>query len=101
MRRPVVVQRRGPGLLGTLARTAVVAGTATAVAGSVSGAQKSRANEQAMMSDMAAPPASAPIGAGGLTAETMARLRQLAELQQQGILTPEEFAQQKARILGS
>ena len=47
------------------------------------------------------PPASLATGKGGLSQETMARLQQLAALEKQGTLTPEEFAQQKAKILGS
>jgi outer membrane murein-binding lipoprotein Lpp len=130
MRRSMVVGRRGPGLLGTMARTAVVAGTASAVAGGVSDARKSRTNDQAAMQNIAAqqqqlqaqqealtqhqqwlamqqhakpsePSASPSTGKGGLSQETMARLQQLADLEKQGILTPEEFAQQKAKILGS
>jgi hypothetical protein len=42
-----------------------------------------------------------PAGASTTTDNTIAQLQQLAEMQKQGILTPEEFAQQKARILGS
>ena len=45
-RRPVTVQRRGPGLLGTMARTAVIAGTATAVSNSVSGSMNNSAIQQ-------------------------------------------------------
>lgn len=127
MRRSMGVGRRGPGLLGTMARTAVIAGTATAVAGGVSDAQQRRAGEQAKISDMAAqqqqlqgqqaalaqqqqelarqqagaPASPPPTSTGGVTQETVAMLQQLGELQKQGILTPEEFAQQKARILGS
>ncbi|MGH2515194.1 MAG: SHOCT domain-containing protein [Ktedonobacterales bacterium] len=131
MRRSMAVGRRGPGLLGTMARTAVVAGTATVVAGGITDAKRSRANEQATMSNMAAQqqqlqaqqealaqqqqrlamqqnatpaqavPHTAPASAGGLTQDSMALLQQLAEMQKQGIVTPEEFAQQKARILGS
>jgi hypothetical protein len=43
----------------------------------------------------------APASAGGLSQEAISRLQQLGELQKQGILTPEEFAQQKANLLGS
>jgi hypothetical protein len=43
----------------------------------------------------------APASGGGVSQETISRLQQLGELQKQGILTPEEFAQQKAIILGS
>ena len=110
MRRRVAVGRRGPGLLGTMARTAVVAGTATAVAKGVSGsmdqkaaqqqaaAQQQQQQQQQMLAAQAAPP---PVASPGSTTDTTIRqLQQLAELQNQGILTPEEFAQQKAMILG-
>jgi Short C-terminal domain len=88
------MRRRGPGLVGAMARTAVVAGTATAVSGSV----RSR---QARNAEQAAPePAPAPQPAPGITSETLASLERLADLRQQGVLTPEEFAVQKARLLG-
>jgi hypothetical protein len=48
----------------------------------------------------AAPPPAPPAGGGGLTAEDTNRLAELGRLHEQGILTDEEFAQQKARILG-
>ena len=96
-----------PGLFGTMARTAMIAGTATAVANKVTqaqvaGAQQRAAAEQARVDAavQAAPVASAPASTG-LTDESIARLQKLAELQKAGILTPEEFATQKARILGS
>lgn len=118
MRRRVTVGRRGPGLLGTMARTAVVAGTATVVAKGVSGSMDQKAaqqqhqaafdagvqhaqaqqQQQAQQAQQASPPQAASPGA--LTDSMIAQLQQLAELQKQGILTPEEFAQQKARILG-
>jgi len=44
--------------------------------------------------------APAPAGSGGLSAETMTRLKELADLHTQGVLTDEEFAQQKQRLLG-
>ncbi len=118
MRRPVAVGRRGPGLLGTMARTAVVAGTATAVAKGVSGSIDQKAAQQqaaaqqqqqaafdagvqhAQAAGQASPPPQAT-SPGALTDAMIAQLQQLAELQKQGILTPEEFAQQKTRILGS
>ena len=96
-----------PGLFGTMARTAMIAGTATAVANrvtqaQVAGAQQRTAAEQARVDAavQAAPVASAPASTG-LTDESIARLQKLAELQKAGVLTPEEFATQKARILGS
>jgi hypothetical protein len=96
-----------PGLFGTMARTAMIAGTATAVANQVTraqvaGAQQRAAADQARADGavQASPVASAPASTG-LTDESIARLQKLAELQKAGILTPEEFATQKARILGS
>ena len=87
--------RRGrPSLIGraaqTAARTAVIAGTATAVSGRVAGRQAAGAAP--------APEAPAPAG-GGLSDEAIARLQKLAELHGAGILTADEFALQKARIL--
>jgi len=85
-----------PGLFGTMARTAMIAGTATAVANKVTHAQVAGAQQRAAAEPLASAPAST-----GLTDESIARLQKLAELQTAGILTPEEFATQKARILGS
>jgi hypothetical protein len=45
-------------------------------------------------------PSPAPAGPGGITAEDTARLQELGKLHEQGILTDDEFAQQKMRILG-
>ena len=125
-------RRRGrPGLMGTMARTAVVAGTATVVAGSVSqhGQQKAAqqqqaaaaqqqqeaAQQQAMIDQAAAqaaaqtaaqlqaqqpapqpaaPPAAAP-------EDRMAKIKELGEMKAQGLLTEEEFAAEKARILAT
>lgn len=96
-----------PGLFGTMARTAMIAGTATAVANRVTQAQVAGAQQRAGAEParvdgavQAAPVASAPASTG-LTDESIARLQKLAELQKAGVLTPEEFATQKARILGS
>jgi len=89
--------RRGrPSLIGraaqTAARTAVIAGTATAVSGRVAARQGGAAPQPAATPD-------APAPAGGLTDESIARLKQLAELHAAGILTEAEFAEQKARLL--
>jgi hypothetical protein len=54
--------------------------------------------QQSMTSAPAAPAAAAP---SGISADDTTRLKQLGELHAQGILTDEEFAQQKARILGT
>jgi hypothetical protein len=48
----------------------------------------------------AAPPAPAPTTGGGLSDADVAQLQQLAKLREQGILTDEEFDQQKKLILG-
>ncbi|HET9068178.1 MAG TPA: SHOCT domain-containing protein [Amaricoccus sp.] len=98
--------RRGrPSLIGraaqTAARTAVIAGTATAVSGKVAARQAGAAPAPQPAAPETAPPA-APAAApapGGLTDEAIARLKQLSELHAAGVLTAEEFAEQKARIL--
>ncbi len=92
--------RRGrPSLIGraahTAARTAVIAGTATAVSNRVAGRQTA---PQPVPGSPAAPVGAPPSG-GGLTDEGIARLRQLADLHAAGVLTVEEFAEQKARLL--
>jgi hypothetical protein len=89
-----------PGLLRGIARTAVVAGTATAVSNRVSRRQANRWSEQ----DAAAydePAYQAPPPAPAAAADPIQQLKDLADLKQQGILTEAEFAAQKARILGS
>ena len=94
MRRRTSIPGRGrPSLLGTMARTAVIAGTATAVSGRVRAHQENRA-QQAHQDQ----PAAAPAPPGGDIADTIARL---AELNAAGALTDEEFAAAKARILRS
>ena len=88
--------RRGPGLVGIAARTAVVAGTATAVSGGMRRRQAANA-EQATA--QAAAPAAATNGA--VTDDTLERLERLAALHTSGVLTDGEFAEQKAKILGA
>jgi Short C-terminal domain len=84
-----------------MGRTAVVAGTATAVSNRVSRRQANRwaAQEQQTYEpppqQYAEPPAAAP------AADPIEQLKELAALKDQGVLTEEEFAAQKARILGS
>jgi len=89
-----------PGLLRGVARTAVVAGTATAVSNRVSRRQARRWSAQEPAQQYAepepqyyepppAPPAEDPI----------AQLKKFAELRDAGILTEEEFAAEKAKIL--
>jgi hypothetical protein len=95
-----------PGLLGTVARTAVVAGTASAVAGGVSrrGAQRAADQDQAAdQQQAAAQQAAAPQVPPPAAAQddTITKIRELGELRSQGLLTDEEFTAQKARILSS
>lgn len=113
-----------PGLVGTMARTAVIAGTATAVSGSVArkqqaGAQaaaqqqataQSAAESQAQIAEMQAqldamappppppaPPAAAPAGGDDIVSQ----LQKLADLKAAGILDDADFAAAKAKILGT
>ena len=96
-----------PGLVGTMARTAVVAGTAPAVSGAVSGKQQQKAaakQQQAAQQQAAQQPAPAPeptpaAPAGGMDQAKMDALKQLGELKASGVLTEEEFAAEKAKIL--
>jgi len=76
-----------PGLLRGVARTAVIAGTATAVANRVSYRQAGRWARQE---------AAAPADNGDAM---LARLRELGELRSQGVLTQAEFEEQKSRVL--
>jgi len=98
--------RRGPGLVGAAARTAVIAGTATAVSGRVARRQQRKYGEQdaAYMQQQAAAMEQGISGAGAaaMPAEPdyAAELEQLAQLRNQGILTEEEFQAKKKQILG-
>jgi len=120
MRRPMARRPVGRGgLVGTAARTAVVAGTATAVVGGVSRHQAAKADQaaqadayqqeqqaaamqaaaqQAVAEQQAAAAAAAPPAPAG--DPTIAELERLATLKQQGILSDEEFAAAKAKVLG-
>jgi hypothetical protein len=98
-----------------MARTAVVAGTASAVVGGVLSHREARTQQQQAQVDAqvaaalanqqaAAPPvapAVVPPAAGGLSDDSIAKLQQLGDLLKQGILTDQEFAAQKAKILGA
>jgi hypothetical protein len=84
-----------PGLLRGIARTAVVAGTATAVSNRVSRRQAGRwARDDAQQA-----PAPAPSGAAG-SDDVIAQLKDLGDLKAQGVLSEAEFEAQKRRILG-
>lgn len=112
-----------PGVIGTMARTAVIAGTATATVNTINGraqqkaaAQQQSASQQDQMAQMqqemaameqqmaqgqqpapAAP--TAPAAAAGGT-DVMAELEKLGQMKAAGILTDEEFAAAKAKLLG-
>ncbi|WP_433292957.1 SHOCT domain-containing protein [Pseudonocardia sp. CA-142604] len=102
-----------PGLLGTMARTAVIAGTATAVSGGVRRRADARAQAQQdqqttqadqasaqaeLASTPAAPPAPAPARGGD---DLMSQLQRLADMKTSGLLDDAEFAAAKAKLLGS
>jgi hypothetical protein len=95
-----------PGLLRGIARTAVIAGTATAVSNRVSRRQAQRWSQQGSYpydqpGPSHPPPAQAPPPPPAAAApDPIKQLKDLAALKEQGILTDEEFAAQKARILG-
>jgi len=85
------------GLVRMAARTAVVAGTATAVSGRVQRRQAAKYDQQdqqqyAEQQQYAPPPPAEP--------DSTAELQNLAQLHNQGVLTDEEFAAAKAKILG-
>jgi hypothetical protein len=87
------------------ATTAVVAGTATAVSGRVSRRQQEKAQAAAPPPEaqpvaMEEPAAPLAPPSGGLSEEAISQLQQLGALKEQGVLTEEEFAAQKAKILG-
>jgi hypothetical protein len=100
-----------PGLMRGMARTAVVAGTATAVSNRVSRRQANRWASQDQYSQQPpqqqyyeqAPPPPPPAAAPPQDdmSDKLAQLKELGELKAQGILSEAEFEQQKARILGS
>jgi hypothetical protein len=91
-----------PGLLRGIVRTAAVAGTATAVSNRVSRRQANRWAAQDAQSYEPAPQqyATPAAPAGNGASDPIEQLKELAALKDQGILTEEEFAEQKARILG-
>jgi hypothetical protein len=89
-----------PGLLRGIARTAAVAGTATAVSNRVSRRQATRwAGQEEQYGYDEPPPAPPPAPAPAPAADPIQQLKELAELRQQGVLTDDEFAVQKARLL--
>lgn len=100
-----------PGLIRGVARTAVIAGTATAVSGRVQRRQASKyadrdaqiaaEREQAYEQQVGAAPAPAPAPAPAASSEDdmIAQLEKLGDLKERGILTEQEFAAEKAKLL--
>ena len=89
-----------PGLLRGVARTAAVAGTATAVSNRVSRRQGQRWAAQDAPADQEEPPPPAQAAPVAAPPDPIERLKELGQLHEQGILTDEEFAAQKAKLLG-
>ena len=85
-----------PGLLRGVARTAVIAGTATAVSNRVSRRQSERWYGDEQQQQYADAPAAAPAAEAP---DMMEQLKQLGELHASGVLTDAEFEAQKAKIL--
>jgi putative oligomerization/nucleic acid binding protein len=88
------------GLMRGMARTAVVAGTATAVSNRVSRRQANRWADQEQQQYAEQQAAAPPPQQQGTGPDQIEQLKQLGELHTQGVLTDEEFAVQKAKILG-
>lgn len=112
--------RTGPGLVGTMARTAVIAGTATAVSGSVASKQQAKfqnanaqaaaaanssdqiATLQAEMNALQAQQAQAAVAAAPATGSNLLeQLQQLVQLRDAGALTESEFTIAKAKLLNA
>ena len=102
------MMRRGrPGIVGMAARTAVVAGTATAVSGRVGRRQQRKyADQDAAYVEQQAAAAQqgydqgAQVPAAPAVDDTAAQIEELGKLKEQGLLTEEEFTAKKKQILG-
>ncbi|WP_213813980.1 SHOCT domain-containing protein [Glaciihabitans sp. dw_435] len=88
-----------PGLLGLAARTAVVAGTATAVTGGMRRHQQARATEEWQSEQYESEQAAANLPPEAPGVDLVAELQKLEALRQQGVLSDEEFASAKAKLL--
>lgn len=88
-----------PGLIRGVARTAAIAGTATHVSNNVSRRQSNKWAEQDQQGQPQQQAAPAPAAAAPAP-DPIAQLKALGELHASGVLTDEEFAAQKAKILG-
>lgn len=115
---PMIRRMGRPGLIGLAARTAVVAGTASAVGGAMAGAQQRKAQaqyeqeqyeaaqqqaqldaaaQQAVAAQQAPPVPAAPAAAAE---DITGQLEQLASLHTAGVLSDDEFTAAKAKLLG-
>jgi hypothetical protein len=101
-----MMRRRGPGLVRGVARTAVVAGTASVVAGNVQHRQQQRWSEQeserqqAAYDQQVAYEQQMQAQAAPVAPDYMVELEKLAQLKQQGIITEEDFEAKKKQLLG-
>src|SRR6188508_578232 len=95
------MMRRGPGLVGMAARTAVVAGTATAVSGRVARRQANRyADQDAQYVQQQTATATQGAYSAPEEEDATVQIQKLAQLHDSGALSDEEFAAAKAKILG-
>lgn len=104
---PYISRMGRPGLLGLAARTAVVAGTATAVSGGMAAHQRRKAQSEyeaaqyEAAQQQAAEPVTSPAPASATApVDLVAELQELGDLQTRGLLTDAEFAAAKTRLLG-
>ncbi len=87
-------------LLRTMARTAVIAGTATSVSNRTSRRQQGRWAQQEQQQEQPQQQAPAPVAAAAPEVDPIERLKELGQLHESGVLTDQEFAAEKAKILG-
>lgn len=91
--------RRTRGLARTAGRTAIIAGTATAVSGHVAARQQALSAQQG--GGPAAPPPESPARAAALDPAVIDQLERFAALRDRGIITEDEFVAQKAKLLST
>jgi negative regulator of sigma E activity len=105
VRRRMPMRMGRPGLMGTVARTAVVAGTATVVAGGVHRHQEQNAADQQQAAQaqqqQAAGQQQAQAAGAAPSDDRIAKIKELGDMKDQGLLTEDEFAAEKARVLAS
>ena len=96
----MVMRRRGPGLIRTAARTAVIAGTATAVSGRVARHQQQKYYEEEHARMDTQPEFAPPVMETPSEPEYLVELQRLAELRAKGVITEEEFETKKKQLRG-